>query len=59
MAYNLGIYQEEMAKDCTNSGCTPKHALGGNINISSSCDVFNISIFNISKESCVALVMAN
>lgn len=58
-AYNLGIYPEEMAKDCTNSSCSPKHAFGGSISLSGNGDVFNISIFNISKESCAALVTAD
>ena len=59
-AYSLGIFPEEMVKDCTDSKCTPMLAIGYLVNLGAALySSFQVSLYNLSKDGCTALVTAD
>ena len=67
-AYSLGIFPEEISKDCdingapTNDGSTCLHnAFGGYVTVASNPDhdKFDVGVDGISKDACSALVLAD
>ena len=64
VAYQLGIYPEEMSKDCTDKSCTAKTALGGDFYVAQDfynhdVNSFYLGASNLSKDACSALVAAD
>ena len=61
VAHNLGVFPEEMDKDCTSSACTATNALGGNVNvgIGGVKYAFDVRFTKLSKDACSTLVTAD
>ena len=66
-AFNLGIFPEEMVKDCTEKSCDPKHAFGKSLTLMAYASAdsqyegysyyyFHLFLYEISKDACTALV---
>ena len=61
VAHSLGLFPEEMDKDCSGSTCTPKNAMGGDVAVSIGNDTysFDVQFAGLSKDTCSTLVTAD
>ena len=62
VAHNLGVFPEEMDKDCGSASCTPKNAMGGDVELKeteSDKYSFDFKVTDISKDACSTLVTAD
>ena len=62
-AYVLGVFPEEMVKDCTSDRCFPKHVMGGELRVKEDGmgvdGAFNLIVYDISKDACGTLVTSD
>ena len=62
VAHNLGVFPEEMDKDCSGSTCTPKNAMGGDVDLKETENdkySFDFTVSGITKDACSTLATAD
>ena len=62
VAHSLGVFPEEMDKDCGTSKCKPKNAMGGDIEVkvtTSDKYSFDMTVSGITKDACSTLATAD
>ena len=62
VAHSLGVFPEEMDKDCGPASCKPKNAMGGDIEVkvtTSDKYSFDMTVSGITKDACSTLATAD